>query len=272
MSENLDLMRSIFSAIEHGDYTNANWADPEIEYVIVGGPEPGTLRGRAGLAEAMRTIFREVEDVRAEVEQYRELDAEHVLVLTRNLGRGKRSGVPVSARNAEVFEIHEGKVTRIVFYYERNRALADVGLDESAVSQESDTPDLEERLQRFVDAINARDFDAAVSIYAHDATFHSRVTVVGVLEGRAAIRGFFEEWFGVYEAFEFELEELRDLGHGVTFAIVVLRGKPRGSTGWVHLRYASVGNWVDGLVERSTEYLDIDEARAAAERLAQERR
>ena len=130
MSANLDLVRSIFSAIERGDYANAEWADPGIEYVIVGGPEPGTFRGRAGLAEGMRTIFREVKDLRCEADEYRELDGERVLVLTRSVGRGKLSGVPASARNAEVLEVHEGKVTRVVVYYERDRALADLGLAE----------------------------------------------------------------------------------------------------------------------------------------------
>jgi hypothetical protein len=32
-----------------------------------------------------------------------------------------------------------------------------------------------------------------------------------------------------------------------------------------------VGVWVDGLIERTTNYTDIDEARADAERLAEER-
>jgi ketosteroid isomerase-like protein len=129
VSANLDLVRSIFSAIERGDFADAQWADPEIEYVIVDGPEPGTFKGRAALAEVMRTLFAEVEDFRGEVEQYRELDAEHVLVLTRNFGRGMLSGVLVSGRNAEVFEVHGRKVTRIVVYYERDRALADLGLE-----------------------------------------------------------------------------------------------------------------------------------------------
>jgi ketosteroid isomerase-like protein len=127
-SANLELVRSIFSSIERGDFADAQWADPQIEYVIADGPEPCTFRGRAGLAEAMRTLFREVEDYRGEVEQYRELDAEHVLVLARGFGRGRLSGAPVSSRSAEVFEVHDGQVTGIVVYYERDRALADLGL------------------------------------------------------------------------------------------------------------------------------------------------
>jgi ketosteroid isomerase-like protein len=128
MSTNLDLVRSIFSAIERGDFTNAEWADPEIEYVIAEGPDPATFRGLAGLAEAMRTLFRDIEDVRVKAEEYRELDAERVLVLTRAVGRGRLSGVPVSSRGAEVFKVRDGKVTRIILYSDRDRAFADLGL------------------------------------------------------------------------------------------------------------------------------------------------
>jgi hypothetical protein len=46
-----------------------------------------------------------------------------------------------------------------------------------------------------------------------------------------------------------------------------------GSSGEVTIRYGSVITWDDGLVVRVANYpeADIDEARAAAERLAQER-
>jgi len=125
----------MYTAFERGDFTNADWADPEVEYVIAEGPEPRTFRGLAGLAEAMRNLFGDFEDVSAEAEEYRELDASHVLVLARGFGRGRRSGVsaspdsPFSSRVAEVFEVHGGKVTRIVVYYDRDRALADLGLE-----------------------------------------------------------------------------------------------------------------------------------------------
>jgi ketosteroid isomerase-like protein len=130
VSSNLDLVRSIYAATERGDFSTADWGDPEIKYVVVDELQPGTFTGLAGLAEAMRTILREFDEVRTEAEEYRELDGERVLVLTRLFGQGKLSGVPVSVRCAEVFEVHDGKVTSVVLYNDRDRALADLGPEE----------------------------------------------------------------------------------------------------------------------------------------------
>jgi ketosteroid isomerase-like protein len=76
----------------------------------------------------MRNLFSAFDDLHNEAEEYRELDDERVLVLTRASGRGKKSGVPFVHRGAELFEIHNGKVTKIIVYFDRDRALADLGL------------------------------------------------------------------------------------------------------------------------------------------------
>jgi ketosteroid isomerase-like protein len=138
------------------------------------------------------------------------------------------------------------------------------------VTEESTTPAPLELSQRTLDAVNARDIDAAISFYAPDAVY-DMPEAFGVFEGHAAIRGLFEEWLGAYDELEVEIEEIRDLSRGVVFGVLVMRGRPRGSAGWVQFRYGSVLTWIDGLCERHTDYPNVDEARAAAERLAQER-
>jgi hypothetical protein len=72
------------------------------------------------------------EGYRIEAREYRELDAERVLVLTRNSGRGKSSGIDLSqlqARGAMVLHIRHGKVTRLMAYLDRERAFAALGIE-----------------------------------------------------------------------------------------------------------------------------------------------
>jgi uncharacterized protein (TIGR02246 family) len=143
------------------------------------------------------------------------------------------------------------------------------GILAAVMSKESTTPDLVELMGRAFEAANRRDLDAVASSFAEDATFEGRV-VWDQREGRAAIRSFLEEWFGSYEELEIGLEEVRDLGNGVVFAVVVQNGRPAGSAGHLRQREGWVFVWVRGLIARLTTY-EVDEARAAAERLAQER-
>ena len=133
MSENLDLVRSIYADWERGDFSSADWADPEIEYVVADGPAPGSWRGLPQMGEAWRDALSAWEDWRIEADEYRDLDDERVLVLIHRAGRGKSSGLamePSLTKGANLFHIGDGKVTRIVNYYTRDRALADLGLEE----------------------------------------------------------------------------------------------------------------------------------------------
>src|SRR5262249_925852 len=110
------------------------------------------------------------------------------------------------------------------------------------------------------------------AVYRLDAVWDTSSIGMGIFEGRDAIRGFLEDWLGAYEDWEQVIEELRALDNGVGLAVYLQRGRPAGSSGFVELPYGEVGIWRDdGLVERVMIYTDIDEARAAAERIARER-
>jgi len=132
MSENLDLVRSIYADWEHGDYGRADWADANIAYVIADGLHPDRCVGVGAMARAMRHWLSAWTNLRMEAEEYRELDPERIMVLHRFSARGKTSGVDVGLTGTEgvgLFHLRDGKVTRIVHYYDRNRALADLGLE-----------------------------------------------------------------------------------------------------------------------------------------------
>jgi ketosteroid isomerase-like protein len=130
-SANLDLVRSIFAAWERGDFSSADWADPEIEYIIADGPEPGRWTGLAEMAEGFREWLSSWEDFHVIAENYRELDRGRLLVLASNTGSGKASGVELGQifpKGAALFHIRDGKVTTLVSYWERHHAFADLGL------------------------------------------------------------------------------------------------------------------------------------------------
>ena len=109
-----------------------------------------------------------------------------------------------------------------------------------------------------------------MSIYAPDAVLES-MGMGTSFEGVAAIRGFFEDFTSAYEEYGVEPEEILDLGNGVVFGVIVQQGRLVGSSAHVQMRFASVAVFADDVLVRNTLYTDIDEARAAAERLAEER-
>ncbi len=130
MSEVLDLVRSICEAWEQGDFTSTTWADPGIEFVFVGVAHREQWVGVAGMAEGWRDVLGAFHDWRQVGNEYRELDGGRVLVLSRGVGRGRASGVPVQSKGAMVFHVSRDKVTRLVCYPEGERiALPDLGLD-----------------------------------------------------------------------------------------------------------------------------------------------
>ena len=139
------------------------------------------------------------------------------------------------------------------------------------MAEESTSPDLVELVRRSVEAADKLDLDARMTFYKPDAVWDASPMGIGTFEGQAAMRAFWEDWLSSYEGWQLQTVEVQDLGNGVTFAVLDQRGRLVGSSGEIELRYASVTEWEDGKIARITNYTDIDEARAAAERLAQER-
>ena len=131
-SSNLDLVRSIYAAWGRGDFNSVAWADPEIEFVLVGVPDQGNWTGVAGMAEGWRQWLSAWEDYVAEPDEYLELNGDCVVVFGRMRGRGKISGVIVDTEFVNVLYIRQRKVVKLCLYSSHERALADLGLNPGA--------------------------------------------------------------------------------------------------------------------------------------------
>jgi ketosteroid isomerase-like protein len=138
--ENLDLVRSSCAAWERGDFSSSAWAHPEIEHTDADGPLGGGTGGFERLGHGVREFLSTWEEFRLEADEFRELDAERVLTLDHRAGRSRTSGLELRqmrTKGARLFYIRDGKVTRLVVYFDRDRALADLGLAREAHTDET---------------------------------------------------------------------------------------------------------------------------------------
>jgi hypothetical protein len=101
---------------------------PGIELRRADGLEPNTATGVAALGDFWRGALSPWQGYRASAHDYREIDNERVLVLARQMATGKASGVPISKEGANLFHLRGGKVTKLVLYWDADRALADLSL------------------------------------------------------------------------------------------------------------------------------------------------
>jgi len=137
------------------------------------------------------------------------------------------------------------------------------------MTEEFTTPDPVELVRKQVEALNRGDLDGVLSNVTEDVVLDGR-GIGDHFEGRATVRGFLEDWFRTFEELDFELEAVSHLGGGVVFAVVIQDGRLVGGDGHIRQREGWVYLCVGGSIARLTP-LEVDQARAAAERLAQER-
>jgi len=98
---------------------------------------------------------------------------------------------------------------------------------------ESTTPDPVELTRRLYETADRGDYDAMMRLFRPDAVWDLSEAGIGTFEGAAAIRRLVEDWQGSYEDYKVDVEEIRDLGNGVTLAVSLQTGRPAGSTGEV---------------------------------------
>jgi uncharacterized protein len=134
--ENVEIVRALYEAWARGDF----WAHPEAftpgvrSARVMGADAEGTglsgeWEGIDGLIANTRLWLEAWNDLRVEAEEL--IDAgDRVVVLTRQTGTAKASGISLDREFADVWEIRDGKVVEVRFYWNRAEALEAAGLSE----------------------------------------------------------------------------------------------------------------------------------------------
>jgi SnoaL-like domain len=142
--------------------------------------------------------------------------------------------------------------------------------------EESTTPNLVELTRRMFEAPIGTSWsqgavvDTFTGFLAPDVVWES-LGLGTTFEGLAASRDFSGVWMTRFEDYEVDVEEISDLGNGVVFAKSGHAGRPIGSPGHVRMPREVLVHAFVGMITHVVSSGDTPEARAAAERLAQER-
>jgi ketosteroid isomerase-like protein len=140
------------------------------------------------------------------------------------------------------------------------------------MSEESTIPDLVELTRDLLESVDRDwDLDALADFFEPEAVMDMSRLALGNREGWAAIGEFLESWWASWEEHYHEVQEILDLGHGVVFVALWEGGRPTASKASVREPPWHVYEWLQDKITRTTLYTDPDEARAAAERPAEER-
>lgn len=128
--ENVEIVRRCCEAFDGGDYEAAlEVLAPDVEYDLSHFPDGGVYRGHEGVRETFRIWLGTWEDYRQERDAL--IDAgEHVIVPTREYGRGKGSGLALERQTFGIWTVHEGTVVRFRFRSTMAEALEAAGLSD----------------------------------------------------------------------------------------------------------------------------------------------
>ena len=138
--------------------------------------------------------------------------------------------------------------------------------------EESTTPDLIELTRQWIETDSYDEWAAFAEQWcAPDVVLDAAQAGLGPYEGLAAVLAFLKEYWLTWEDHHHYAEEVLDLGHGVLYSVIREHGRMKNSDAYVESRNAWVFLWVERRVLLATSYKDPEKARAAAERLAEER-
>src|SRR4051794_14875844 len=125
--ENVEIVRKFVDAAQAGDVETALCCFSEDVIWLNRPPEVGPYDGRDGVITAILGFAEHFDDYWFEAKQL--VDArDKVVLLWRQGGKGKSSGLPITEDGATVFDVAGGRICRAQVYSGREEALKAAGL------------------------------------------------------------------------------------------------------------------------------------------------
>jgi ketosteroid isomerase-like protein len=125
----VETIKLLMDAVNRRDidtYAGLTTSDFEWFPVFAARVEQDVYRGRAGIEKFLGEVDETWEEFRPIPEEYRDL-GDRVLALGRLKTRGRASGAPAESPWAGVYDMRDGKVSRICTYLDHGEALRAAG-------------------------------------------------------------------------------------------------------------------------------------------------
>ena len=131
--DKVDVTKRMVDAYNHRDLDGAfaELVTPDLEWwpAVAGAYEGGCYRGREGLERFAAGIGEVWEEIQVIPDDFRDL-GDRVLVLGRQVGRGKGSGAQVDAPLAGIFDFRGDRIWRVRGYVDHAEGLRAAGVSE----------------------------------------------------------------------------------------------------------------------------------------------
>jgi ketosteroid isomerase-like protein len=131
--DKVDVARRVVDAYNRRDVDGmfADLVTPDLEWwpAVAGAYEGGCYQGREGLERFAAALSEVWEEIQAIADEFRDL-GDRVLVLGRQVGRGKGSGAQVDAPLAVILDFRGDRIWRSRGYVDRAEGLRVAGVSE----------------------------------------------------------------------------------------------------------------------------------------------
>ena len=89
----------------------------------------GVYEGIDGIRRFLTDVEEAAPDFRIELDGMEEVDSKRVIAFLRTSSTGRASGIRMAAQQTNVYDLIDGKISRIRIFLDRQLALKDVGLE-----------------------------------------------------------------------------------------------------------------------------------------------